>query len=84
METKYRPSDLLNVVKIKRVPPNCDLTLQIKPTLAHDGYATAIWKVDENLLNGHDVIMGGFLCDRYNNGLCHCINIKSRPKLCIH
>ncbi|WP_338469674.1 PaaI family thioesterase [Niallia sp. XMNu-256] len=61
METKYNPYDLVSVVQKKIVPPNCDQTLQIEPTFAHDGYAMALWMIDDKFINGHGVVMGGFL-----------------------
>src|SRR5699024_9320385 len=42
-------------------PPNCDLTMQMKPIYAENGVAKGIWDVDEKYLNGNGVSMGGFL-----------------------
>lgn len=61
MVAKYKVADLLDVVNKGAVPPNCDLTLQIKPTFAEDGVAKGIWTVDEKFLNGFGVSMGGYL-----------------------
>lgn len=61
MKTKFSPNDFANVVLKKLDPPKCDSTLQIEPIFAKDGYATAIWKIDEKFNNGNGVTMGGFL-----------------------
>lgn len=61
MVKKYSNSDLLAVVEEKSTPPNCDITLQIKPTYAKNGVSKGIWYVDEKFINGIGVSMGGFL-----------------------
>lgn len=61
MTKKYKTSDLLKVITDNEVPPNCDLTLQIKPTFAQDGVARGVWEVDEKFVNGIGVTMGGYL-----------------------
>lgn len=57
----YKPSDLIQVVKSGKKPPNCDLTLQIDTNYALNGIAHGIWKVDERFLNGKGIVMGGFV-----------------------
>ncbi|WP_017755117.1 PaaI family thioesterase [Calidifontibacillus oryziterrae] len=61
MKKTYQPSDLVEVATKGKVPPNCDVTLQIKATYAQDGVARGVWKVDERFLNGIGVVMGGYL-----------------------
>lgn len=61
MKTTFRPTDFNDVVQKKIDPPNCDKTLQIEPMYAQDGRATAIWTIDDKFINGHGVVMGGFL-----------------------
>lgn len=53
--------DLMDVVTKGVKPPNCDETLQIEVTDAHDGIARGIWRVDEKFINGLGVAMGGFV-----------------------
>ncbi|MHA6252257.1 PaaI family thioesterase [Oceanobacillus sp. CAU 1775] len=61
MAKALKPSDFLNIVNNGAKPPNCDLTMQVKPTFAENGLAKGIWTVDEKYLNGNGVSMGGFL-----------------------
>lgn len=58
---KYDTIDLMEVANNGATPPNCDLTLQIKPILAKNGKSKGIWEVDEKFLNGLGVTMGGYL-----------------------
>jgi len=58
---KYETIDLMEVANNGATPPNCDLTLQIKPVFAKNGKSKGIWEVDEKFLNGHGVTMGGYL-----------------------
>ncbi|RST72688.1 PaaI family thioesterase [Siminovitchia acidinfaciens] len=58
---KYETIDLMEVANNGAAPPNCDITLQIKPVSAKDGKAKGIWEVDEKFLNGLGVTMGGYL-----------------------
>lgn len=53
--------DLLDVVKGTNQAPNCDVTLNIKATHAEDGIARATWDVDERMINGVGVAMGGYV-----------------------
>lgn len=61
MESKNKKFDLMRVITHGEEPPNCDKTLQIKATDAHDGIANGIWMVDEKFMNGIGVAMGGFV-----------------------
>lgn len=61
MGSKNEKFDLMRVIKLGEQPPNCDETLQIKATDAHDGTAHGIWRVDEKFMNGIGVAMGGFV-----------------------
>lgn len=61
MVKTYKPSEFLDVVNSGATPPNCDLTMQMKPIYAENGVAKGIWNVDEKYLNGNSVSMGGFL-----------------------
>ncbi|GIO26687.1 PaaI family thioesterase [Ornithinibacillus bavariensis] len=58
---KYSITDLQQVVTNGRTPPPCDLTMQIKVNSSEDGIAKGIWQVDQKYMNGHGVVMGGFL-----------------------
>lgn len=58
---KYSIENFKDVV-LKKIPsPNCDQTLQIEPVLSEDGWAKAIWTIDEKFVNGIGVTMGGFV-----------------------
>lgn len=61
MLEKYTITDLQNVAKQVKNPPPCDDTMQVKVTHAEDGVAHGIWKVDQKFLNGHGIVMGGFV-----------------------
>ena len=61
MTTKFSASDFADVVLKKIDPPNCDLTLQLEPIISNQGFAKAVWEIDEKLNNGIGVTMGGFL-----------------------
>ncbi|MCD8508531.1 MAG: PaaI family thioesterase [Bacillus sp. (in: Bacteria)] len=53
--------ELLEVVKGTKQAPNCDITLNLKATYAEDGIARAVWDVDERMINGVGVAMGGYV-----------------------
>lgn len=61
MSKIFKVTDLVKVVTEGETPPNCDLTLQLRPTYAKDGVAKGIWEVDEKFINGNGVSMGGFI-----------------------
>lgn len=61
MESKNKKFDLMRIITHEEQPPNCDDTLQIKATYAHNGVARGIWRVDEKFINGIGVAMGGFV-----------------------
>lgn len=61
MVKAFKPSEFLNIVNNGATPPNCDLTMQVKPVYAENGVAKGVWNVDEKYLNGNGVSMGGFL-----------------------
>ena len=61
MSEFFKPSDLLAAVTDGKAPPNCDITLQMKPIFAEDGIARGVWTVDEKFINGVGVAMGGYL-----------------------
>ncbi len=58
---KYTITDLQNVAKQRKAPPPCDDTMQVHVLKAEDGMAHGIWKIDHKFLNGHGVVMGGFV-----------------------
>lgn len=58
---KFTITDLQNVAKQVKNPPPCDETMQVKVTYAEDGIAHGVWEVDEKFINGHGVVMGGFV-----------------------
>lgn len=76
MVNKYQTIDLLEVANNNATPPNCDLTLQIKPVFAKDGKAKGIWEVDEKFLNGHGVTMGGYLASAADIMMAYAISSK--------
>ncbi len=53
--------DLKRVIDGEIEPPACDKTLGIQVTSAVAGRAVCSWNVDERFLNGHQVVMGGFI-----------------------
>ncbi|MGE7949005.1 PaaI family thioesterase [Lysinibacillus sp. NPDC093688] len=53
--------DLKRVINGEIEPPACDKTLGIQVTSAVAGKAICSWNVDERFLNGHQVVMGGFI-----------------------
>jgi acyl-CoA thioesterase len=61
MESKNEKFNLMRIITHGEQPPNCDETLQIKTTYAHNGLARGIWRVDEKFINGIGVAMGGFV-----------------------
>jgi acyl-CoA thioesterase len=61
MESKNEEFNLMRIITHGEQPPNCDETLQIKATYAHNGLARGIWRVDEKFINGIGVAMGGFV-----------------------
>jgi len=58
---KFTITDFQNVAKQVKNPPPCDETMQVKVTYAEDGIAHGVWEVDEKFINGHGVVMGGFV-----------------------
>jgi len=72
----YQPQDLVEVVTKGKVPPNCDLTLQFKPTFAEDGVARGVWHVDEKFINGIGVAMGGYLSAAADTMMAYAIASK--------
>lgn len=72
----YRGSDLLQVVTHGKKPPNCDLTLQIEATHAHDGVARGVWRVDERFINGIGVAMGGYVASAADIMMAYAISSK--------
>jgi len=76
MVREYGTLDLLAVVNKGAVPPNCDLTLQIKPTYAKDGESKGTWLVDDKFLNGFGVSMGGFLASAADIMMAYAIASK--------
>ncbi|MCQ6278853.1 PaaI family thioesterase [Bacillus sp. EB600] len=68
--------DLMKIVTDGEQPPNCDLTLQIKATYAHNGVARGIWTVDEKFINGIGVAMGGFVASAADIMMAYAIASK--------
>lgn len=58
---KYTVTDLKRVVEQGLKPPHCDVTMNVKITEAEDGVARGLWHVDRTFINGHGVVMGGFV-----------------------
>ncbi|GLY10795.1 PaaI family thioesterase [Pseudobacillus badius] len=53
--------NLNEVLRGESAPPACDTTLGIKALEAGEGYAKGQWIIEDRLLNGNGVIMGGFV-----------------------
>lgn len=53
--------DLKDVISGTSQPPACDQTLRIQVVSANDGTAVCSWDIDERFINGHQVVMGGFI-----------------------
>jgi acyl-CoA thioesterase len=52
---------LHKVIAGQEEQPNCDVTLGLKLVEAKDGDSLCLWTVDDRLLNGNQVVMGGFI-----------------------
>lgn len=74
MIKKYKTTDLVNAANNGATPPNCDLTLQITPTFAKDGIAKGIWNADEKFINGHGIIMGGYIASAADTIMAYAIS----------
>jgi acyl-CoA thioesterase len=61
VERWYRCSDLLRVVRGELEAPPCDGALGVTVVDVKDGTARAEWRAEPSLLNGHGVVMGGFV-----------------------
>lgn len=72
----YETIDLMKVANNGATPPNCDITLQIKPVFAKDGKAKGIWEVDEKFMNGVGVTMGGYLASAADIMMAYAISSK--------
>ncbi len=53
--------DLKQVINGTVEPPACDQTLCIRVISATAGDAICSWEIDERFLNGHQVVMGGYI-----------------------
>ena len=53
--------DLKQVINRAVEPPACDQTLCIKLISAIAGDAICSWEINENFLNGHQIVMGGYI-----------------------
>lgn len=56
----YRVTDLVRVAEEGNEPPACDKTVGVVATFAQKGIARGYWEIKPELLNGHQVVMGGF------------------------
>lgn len=61
MNEPYLCSDLVAVAAGEKKAPPCDDTLGIRVTDIERGRAVAEWIPDTAFLNGHGVVMGGFI-----------------------
>jgi uncharacterized protein (TIGR00369 family) len=80
MENKNKKFDLMRIITHGEQPPNCDETLQIKATYAHNGLARGIWRVDEKFINGIGVAMGGFVSSAADIMMAYAIASKLEAK----
>ena len=53
--------DLKDVISGTVAPPACDQTLCIQVVSATEGKAICSWDIDERFLNGHQIVMGGYI-----------------------
>ncbi|MEK4030567.1 MULTISPECIES: PaaI family thioesterase [Bacillaceae] len=53
--------NLNEVIRGESAPPACDTTLGVKVVEAGEGYSKGTWSIEDRLLNGNGVIMGGFV-----------------------
>lgn len=74
MTQLFGPKGLMEVVESGRVPPNCDVTLQMRPTFAADGVARGEWTIDEKFVNGIGVCMGGYLAAAVDTMMAYAIS----------
>ncbi|NSL50587.1 PaaI family thioesterase [Calidifontibacillus erzurumensis] len=72
----FQPQDLVEVATKGKIPPNCDITLQLTPTVAENGVARGVWKVDEKFINGNGVVMGGYLAAAADTMMAYAIASK--------
>jgi uncharacterized protein (TIGR00369 family) len=80
MESKNEKFNLMRIITHGEQPPNCDETLQIKATYAHNGLARGIWRVDEKFINGIGVAMGGFVSSAADIMMAYAIASKLEAK----
>lgn len=52
--------NLRNVIRGISSPPPCDRAIDIRLLHAKNGSSKCLWKINESLLNGNGVTMGGF------------------------
>ncbi|WP_397540062.1 PaaI family thioesterase [Rummeliibacillus pycnus] len=64
---------LQKIIEGQERQPNCDLTLGLELKEAKDGKSLCIWKADEQLLNGNQVIMGGFITSAADIAMAYAI-----------
>lgn len=76
MSEFFKPSDLLAAVTDGKTPPNCDITLQMKPIYAENGVSRGVWQVDKQFLNGVGVAMGGYLAAAADTMMAYAISSK--------
>ncbi|KAB7705664.1 hotdog fold thioesterase [Bacillus aerolatus] len=53
--------NLNDVIQGNSAPPACDTSLGVKVLEASEGYAKGVWTIEDRLLNGNGVVMGGFV-----------------------
>ncbi len=80
MKTKFNAGTFKEVILNKVSPPNCDLTLQIKPISAEEGISKGIWQIDDRLSNGIGVTMGGFLTAAADTMMAYAIASVLEPE----
>ncbi|WP_078597480.1 PaaI family thioesterase [Evansella clarkii] len=74
MNQTFKANELVTVVTENRTPPNCDITLNIRPVKAENGSAEAVWQVDENFINGVGVAMGGYVASAADITMAYAIS----------
>ena len=57
----HKINDLLDVVSKKKSPPVCDKHMNISMVSYGGCSAEGKWYIDDSFLNGHGIVMGGFI-----------------------
>lgn len=76
MTEKYTIADLKKVIKGLKSPPQCDKTMQVKVLSANNGTSIGKWYIDQQFINGHGVVLGGFVASAVDIMMAYAIASK--------